>query len=54
MPEKAEIEAMISRVGEMLNRSEFEDYETLQAIYDTLRWAAGDGDISIVEVYFPT
>ena len=41
MRTREEFEEAFSRVGNFLNLEDFEDDETLQAIYETLRWADG-------------
>ena len=39
-----EMKEAFSRVGNLLSDPDYEDDETLQAIYETLRWCDGDSN----------
>ncbi len=54
MRTEQELEEALSKVGAFLEQEDFEDDETLQAIYETLKWAAGYGWENTVEMYLPS
>lgn len=54
MRTREEFEEAFSRVGNFLNLEDFEDDETLQAIYETLKWADGTADFdNTIGMYLP-
>lgn len=53
MRTKEEIEAAFKAVGTLLDSPDYEDDETLQGIYDTIRWLDGADWESTVEKYLP-
>lgn len=54
MRTKEELEEAFSKIGSLLNVPDYEDDETLQAIYETLRWVDGSDWENTVEIHLPS
>lgn len=53
MRTREEIEQAYKAVGTFLDNPDYEDDETLQAIYDTIKWFDGYDWESTIESYLP-
>lgn len=53
MRTRQELDEAFTRVGFFLNQADFEDDETLQVIYEVLRWVDGYDWQSTVGPYLP-
>lgn len=53
MRTREEMEEAYGRVGSLLSQEEFENDETLQAIYEALKWFDGYDWSSTIGAYLP-
>ncbi len=54
MRTEQELEEAFSKIGALLEQEDFEDDETFQAMYETLKWASGYSWESTVGMYLPS